>query len=294
MIRLKKPVVIGLFVILALSREAISQAPASGQVTIQMDNRKAEKPGNLSGSRRTGAIPRESSWLCFQAGMGWQRVPPGQVSAPVTPGSASSSRIGTEGSTTAGNSHRSSAKPTKPADCPEMLTNTVARGAGIENVSAHNQAQAITFPHSTGINAGTRTSPQVNSAVHPASGAASSRLMMGMSAMPSIGTFPLSGTTPGGSSEQMGDLESHAYVSSIKLRRSIRTAPDLQTRIRLEALQNKLVVTSHASMGNSKGNRATKKPLNNRHGNSANSSLTSEVRERATESTRALPSHTNR
>jgi hypothetical protein len=293
MIQLQKIVVIGLFVILAPS-EAISQTLPSGQVASQMYNRKVEKPGSISGSRKTGAIPTVSSWLCFQPGIGWQRVPPGQVSAPITPRSAGSSRIEAEGSTTGGNAHRSSAKPTKSADCPEILTNTVAHGAGIENVSTRNQAQPITSPHATGLNAGTRTSPQVSSAVHPVSGAASAWLMMGMSPTPSIGTYPLSGATPAGSSEQMSDLESHAYVSSIKLRRSVRTAPDLQARIRLQALQNKVAAKPHVSMGNSKRNRATKKPLNNRHGNNANSSLTSDIQELATDSTRALPPHTNR
>jgi hypothetical protein len=127
-----------------------------------------------------------------------------------------------------------------------------------------NQAQAMIYASSTSMNAATVASLPGNSLSNPRGGAASGVGMM--APMPSGGMHLSSKTNAGVSPDKMIDPGSHAYVSSIKLRLMLRNAPDLQTRIKLQELQDRLLNKSHISLGNSKGNKSTKRQTKSQHG----------------------------
>jgi hypothetical protein len=222
--------------------------------------------------------------LCFQPGIGWQRVPMGKPSGPGTPGSCNSDKIEAIRSATGVSSQSVYAQP-------NSAKQGLAPEGGMEDVTTGNHAQTVTSAHSTSMNTATLASLPGNTLFNPANGATSGRRMMALTLMPSGSTHLSSGTEPGVSSDPVSDLKSHAYISSIVLRRMIRTAPDLQTRIKLQELQNKLSNKSHISTANSRGNQATKGRLKTHHDKATYSSSMSGGHSRATDSTMTLSSH---
>ena len=106
------------------------------------------------------------------------------------------------------------------------------------------------------------------------------------------GTHLSSGARADVSSGRIADLESHAYISPIKLRIMIRNAPDLETRIKLQELQEKLVNKSHIFMGSSKGSPGSKGQPKGPNGDRAHSSSLSGDHDRTTDGLRILSSRT--
>jgi hypothetical protein len=262
MIRLQKLLIVGLFACLGAAQRAGSQSLQGGQLTAQTNSRKTAKAGNIGRSLNTGSLPKEPPVLYFQPGIGWQSIPTGKLSGGDTPG-------------------RSSSNSAKQGLAPEVRMGDITTGI---------HAQTVASARLPGMSAGTLPSLQGTSLVNPASGAASGRRTVALGSMPSGSTHRSSGGEPGISSNQVSDLKSHAYISSIVLRRMIRTAPDLETRIKLQEIQGKLSSKSHASSVSSKGDRARKGRSKGAHVGTADSSSMSDGHGRAADVARALSS----
>ena len=252
----------------ALSSGAALQGGQSGVVTT------AKKTGNKR-SMIAGAGARGALRLCFQPGIGWQSVPvssfgaTGELGASGAPGSANSGGIEAKGSATGGSSQSlyaglSGAKQAMSNECPGTLTNTMAPGVAINDGIGAKQAQVMTSVRATSMNAGAQDWLQANSVLNPASSAASQRLTLGLSSMPAGGTHVSAGTRSGVSAAQINGLKAHAYVSSLKLRRMLRNAPDLETRIKLQELQDKRAKKTRSSAAKSAGSKTARERLENR------------------------------
>jgi hypothetical protein len=216
-----------------------------------------------------GAIPRELPSLCFVPGIGWQRIPippfrvTGKVSTTGIPGGGAPDGMGADGAAAGGSSsavyaHPSGAKQSISNECPGTLTNAMAPGVAIDDGIGGKHAQAIPSVRATSMNAPAQDWLQTNSVLNPASSAASQRLTMGLTSMPAGGTDVLAGTRSGVSAAQINGLKGHAYVSSIELRRMMRSAPDLETRIELRELLDNLTNKSRISTVTSTKDKATK------------------------------------
>ena len=168
---------------------------------------------------------------------------------------------------------------------------TITPTAGVGDITTGNHGHA-TSARLAGMSTGTLPSLQGTSLFNPVSIAASVRRTMNLGLKPSGSTYLTSGSEPGISSNPVNDLKSHAYISSIVLRRMMRTAPDLQTRIKLQELQNKLSNKSYISATSSKGNQAAKGHLNTHHDKATYSSPMSGDHSPATDRIIALSSHT--
>lgn len=282
--------------------------PSSGmalrgdQPASKTGTRKAAGAGNLRGSLSAGAIPGESPHLCFQPGIGWQPVSmdafgdTDKSSAPDTPGGGGSGKIETKGAATGSSSRAVYARPsgTKQAmsnDCPGMLINAMAPGIAIEDMTIGKHPQAGLSSRSTNLNAGAQDWLQANSVLNPASSAASQHLLMGLTTMPTGGAHPSPGARSGVSAAQINSLKTHAYVSSIELRRMMRNASDLQTRIKLQELQDRLAKQSHNPARSSTKNKAAKEQSKNQHRNTDHSSRNPSNNNNATDIAKALSSH---
>jgi hypothetical protein len=283
MIRLQKLLIVGLFACFAAAQRAGSQSLQGGQLTTQTNSGKTAKAGNIGRSLNTGPLPKGSPVLYFEPGIGWQRVPMGKLSGADTPGSSNSGKIEANRSATRASSQSVYRQPNgaKPGLAPEVRMGDTTTG---------NHAQTVASARLPGISAGTLPSLPGTSLFNPASGATSGRRTMTLGSMPSGSTHRSSGGEPGISSNQVSDLKSHAYISSIVLRRMIRTAPDLETRIKLQEIQGKLSSKSHASSVSSKGNQARKGRSKGAHVGTADSSSMSDGHGRAADVARALSS----
>jgi len=174
-----------------------------------------------SGSLRKGAIPSGGAPLYFQPGIGWQSVP---VSTPMGAGEPG--------------------VPGTPIDGTSGMIEARGSETGGSSISGHAQ-------------------PLGAKKAMPSERPAMSTSTIAPEALIDdviTGTHSLAGRRSVVSTDQINGLKAHAYVSSIKLRRMIRNAPDLQTRIKLQEIQDKLANKSHISTATSKGNKATKAP----------------------------------
>jgi hypothetical protein len=142
------------------------------------------------------------------------------------------------------------------------------------------------------MNAGAQDWLRANSVLNPASGAASQRLTMGLTSMPAGGRHVSAGSQPAVSEAQINGLKAHAYVSSVELRRLMRSAPDLETRIELQELQDNLAKKSRISTATSTKDKTTKQPLKQRAHNRPYSSSISSKYGHGTDGARAAHSHT--
>ena len=262
-VRLHKSFIVCMLVWIVASPEARAQILQGGQPATQMGTPKGAKARNQGDSRSPGATPKASVQLCFRPGIGWQRVPPTEPGSAGKSGKDSSNDIEANSSAAGGESKSVYAKPasgktTTSNDCPEISIDTITLTAGVGDITTGNHGQPMTSARLPGMSAGTLPSLQGTSLFNPAGGAASGRRAMTLGSMPSGSTHRSSGSEPGISSNPVNDLKSHAYISSIVLRRMIRTAPDLETRIKLQELQDKLSNKSHISSVSSKGNQGVR------------------------------------
>src|ERR1700761_7951157 len=84
MIELKKPILIGLLILLAAALEVSAQTAQRGP-TRELAFRKTSKLGISGSSPATGTISGAMPRLCFQPGVGWQSIlpePPGVQAGP--------------------------------------------------------------------------------------------------------------------------------------------------------------------------------------------------------------------
>ncbi len=246
MIELRTRLLAGLLLLLAAAPEARPQTAQSGLPTGQVVVRQIGKSGHNGSSRATGTTAGVLPGLCFQPGVGWQRVLTRQPDGSVTRDTITSVEPKEHGSNGGANpplvsSRLSKRKQAQSVECPEVLTDKKVSGAGVENFTAFSRPL-----QSTGAtNHDTRASLPVHSPYYPNGSLGLGTVRTLPSAIPSAPTDFESEDGPAARSIQMGDRTFHAYLSSIKLRRLIRNTPDLRARIKLQQLQTGLAVPSH-------------------------------------------------
>ena len=199
---------------------------------------KTRKSGNSRSSLTTGAVPGTLPRLCFQPGVGWQRVPCRAIRGtsrswarnccPRTRGQRSQPAI----DLCSVIERKASTRPIVVA-----TSNQKALIAGAEEVTIFNRPASIRSAGST--TPGTVTKLQMNSPQHPHGSASFESGVTTPSAIPPVPTYAGSeAEQPNARADQVNLRAFHAYVSPIKLRRLIRNAPDYRTRIKLQQLEN--------------------------------------------------------
>jgi len=285
------------------SASASATSIQGGHFNSQTSPRKPAHAGTVRGSLTMGAIPGESPSLCFLPGIGWQRIPISpfrgteKVSTTATPGGGASGGMGADEAVTGGSSSTlytepSGTKHSTSSECPGTLTNTMAPAVAIDDGMGGKQAQVLTSVRAASMNAGAQDWLRANSVLNPASGAASQRLTMGLTSMPTDGTHVLAGSRSGVSAAQVNGLKAHAYVSSLALRRMMRSAPDLETRIKLQELQDYLAKKSRISTVTSTKDKAKTQSQKQRAHSRPYSSSISIKYGHGTNSARTAHSHT--
>ena len=195
---------------------------------------------NIGNTLASGAIPGESSPLCFQPGIGWRHAPQtalrsaGRLTANTATGGGLGIQTGRPriaGTPPSGTSRR----------IPDECKSSLASGAATEALMAGKPTQAPnSASRTTNMNLGAQDWLRANSALNPASGLASSRLKMGLSPIPYSAMSFSQRAGSGDSLQAVQELRTHAYISTIELRRMMRNAPDLETRLKLQELNDEL------------------------------------------------------
>jgi hypothetical protein len=156
-----------------------------------------------------------------------------------------------------------SAKQAHPGESAGILSDKEKLGAGVETPAILHPNQAIRSTAST--KSGAVTSLQVTP-FHPPHGSAGLNSMRTTpSAMPSAPTHFASDAGPDEHSDLVGERAFHAYISPIKLRRLIRNAPDVRTRMKLQQLQNNPATKLHHARVDTKRGQLANKPLQGEH-----------------------------
>lgn len=227
------------------------------QTAINADRRNAANTEAMRGSARAGRIQGGPSRLCFEPGIGWQLVStPATVSTEMlsAPGLHMVSTLnGRETKTSATDyglqsAYARSAGATKaePDECPAILANPTTSGALGDSIVG-NPFQTI---------------PSV-----PTSSGTFQRHFVGLGSAP-IGYIPASASSRSSvpAAGQIAGLKTKAYLSPIKLRRMMRNAHDLQTRIELRELQDRPTKGSHVATGIAKKHKTMTDQLTNEPG----------------------------
>ena len=246
---------VSLLVLLAAAPEASPQTASSGPPASQAAVRKTGKVASSTSSAARNSIATPSPGLCFQPGVGWQRNLTGQPSGSATQ-PASASAGGANPPTV--DARLLIAKQPHSADCGGILTEKKELGGGIETSAILSPNQAIRSAASTKV--GAVTSLQVTP-FHPNGSAGLNSMRTTPSAMLSAPTHFASDAGPDEHSDLVSERAFHAYISSIKLRRLIRNAPDFRTRMKLEQLQNNPATKFHHARVDRKTRQVAGRPL---------------------------------
>lgn len=199
---------VGMLVLLAGAPEASPQTEQSGSLPTQLVVRQTHKAARSRSSLTTGTTPAAAPGLCFQPGVGWQSIIPETAGAPA--------RLEGVSPTGAAHARSSDAKPANAAQCAGLPAKRVLE-------SDREKFEPFHLP-------GTMRSA---GPVKP--GDAASRHASSPLTRPS---YLASAAESDARANQVGALPFRAYISSIKLRRLIRNAPNFQTRIKLQQLQD--------------------------------------------------------
>jgi hypothetical protein len=225
-----------------LSSGAALQGSQSGVVTT------AKKTGNKR-SMIADAGARGAPRLCFQPGVGWQSVPLSTVGgAGDTSESRSSGGTVVKQSTLSSTPKSAYAQPSGASHATNTACSESSPSAAASGVSVDSHAQSMTSINSTGMNTGAQDWLGANSAINPASTGASQGGTAGLSSMAAGRTSVVGARTNG--------LKKRTYTSSIELRRMMRSAPDLQTRMKLQREQETLTKKSTKSSYHSTNERS--------------------------------------
>ena len=248
MSKLRTQLLVSLLLLLAANTDASPQTAQSGPPAGQVVTRQTRKLGNSRSSLTTGATPGSLPGLCFQPGVGWQRVPAEPSGAPAKLGTNASPGLEASGSASGANpqaiyAQSSSAKPAHSSACGGTSTNQKALIAGAEEFTIFNRPASIRSGVLT--KPGTVPTLQMNSTQDAHGSAGLESGVTAPSAMPLAPTYIASEAEPDARADQINLRAFHAYVSSIKLRRLIRNAPDYRTRIKLQQLENNPATRSH-------------------------------------------------
>ncbi len=239
--------------------------------------RKAPKAGSVRGSLATGATPRELTWLCFQPGIGWQRAslsPLGVMDGSSATGAAGSGASGSgdvnRSATTAASqpvfARPSGAKEAMSNECPEGSANGFASEISIDRAAAGSYAQSIANAHAIDAHDGAENWLRGDSQINPAGGDAFQSLTRSLGSASTGSTRSASQAESEAAPDRLNVFKNRAYVSSIEIRRMMRQAPDLMTRIRLQELQGRLAGSARTSNRRSTARKGAKEHLSVRDG----------------------------
>jgi hypothetical protein len=290
MIELRTRLLVSLLVFLATALQASPQTAQGGPPTSRVVVSKTGKPGNSRSSPPSGSISGASPGLCFHPGVGWQSNVTEQPSESATRDTHTSMGLEIDGSSATANpqslyARLSTAKQAHAAQCAGILTDKRAPEAEAKKFTILDHSSTIRFAGSK--KPGGRGSREANSPFHPSGSAGLKPVWMTQSATPSAAKYFGSAAGPDEPSDQASDRTFHAYISSIKLRRLIRIAPDFRTRIKLQQLQNLPATKWHiAGVDTKTGQVAKRSPQGERIG--PTSSLRSDARDRPRNNTRTL------
>ena len=148
MSKLRTQLLVSLLLLLAANTEASPQTAQSGPPAGQVVSRQTRKAGNSRSSLATGATPGTVPGLCFQPGVGWQRIPPEPSGVPAKLGTHASPGLEASGSTSVANpqsidARSSSAKQAHSSECGGISTNQKALVAGAEKFTIFNRPASI-------------------------------------------------------------------------------------------------------------------------------------------------------
>jgi hypothetical protein len=219
-------------------------------VAVKKNTQKSSGLNNVRSTLAMGSVPGESQNFCFQPGVGWQRVPQNSVDF-----TQKSSPVGSRPSTTEVGASPSEMSQVNQDQCAGIMTNGPARGA-VENIVAGKQSHATDSNiRTTNANFGVQNWLDADTLLNPSSSLAATRSTMGLTPSLTDSKNFSHGTGPSSSENSVQELESHAYVSPIKLRKMMRSAPDLETRLKLRRRSE----TEKGKSGISTDNRLTLK-----------------------------------
>jgi hypothetical protein len=163
--------------------------------------------------------------------------------------------VGSRPSTTEVGASPSEMSQVNQDQCAGIMTNGPARGA-VENIVAGKQSHATDSNiRTTNANFGVQNWLDADTLLNPSSSLAATRSTMGLTPSLTDSKNFSHGTGPSSSENSVQELESHAYVSPIKLRKMMRSAPDLETRLKLRRRSE----TEKGKSGISTDNRLTLK-----------------------------------
>lgn len=261
MIGLGTRVLGGLFVFLATALQANPQAAPVGP-TDHVIVGKTGKSKNSRNSQPSNSISGASPGLCFRPGVGWQSNLTGQPSESDVRDTHTLMGLEIGGSSATANPQSvytriPSAKHT--AECPEILTDKRVPEAEAEKFTILDHPSTIRSAGST--RPGSATSHQATSPLHASGSAGQKPVWMTRSATPTAAKHVGSEGGPVEPSDQVSDGTFHAYISSIKLRRTIRNAPDFRTRIKLQQLQKNSATELSIEGRNTKTGQVAKRSL---------------------------------
>jgi hypothetical protein len=237
--KLNAPLALSLLMLLASAIQAIPQTVPSDPKTGQMLVHQPRKPGSRSA---LAAAPSALPGLCFEPGVGWRHNFPAQPGLP------------RESNTLAGNG--STGGPPSNADRPfgDRLRTQQTRSTECTGVSRNEEVLSATLPSAGSTKPRTRASLQAHAQHHAHGSTALAKGTPGF--MPSAPGYSAAENKPDTNPDQSSIRTYHAYISSIKLRRLIRNAPDFKTRIQLQQLENHPAKQLHrARAGTTKGAR---------------------------------------
>jgi hypothetical protein len=242
-----------LFVLLMASAsvEAQSAATPSDELSSSQGAEEAqprEAPPRVASDRtgsKTSAEAQRTLRLCFFPGIGWQSVDVPAVGE-------TEMRKSTAGSVWASaHSRRAGGGEASDKGCPGSFANAAAQG-----LSTGSRAKPTASIGLGTVNTGMNDSFIANPVINPANGSAYERSVLGVSSM-LAGSANKStsaivsrrnilslSSTPTASANILGaepnSIKFKAYASSADLRRMIRNAPDLETRLKLRRVRRRL------------------------------------------------------
>jgi hypothetical protein len=201
-----------------------------------------------------GVIRRGASRLCFQPGIGWQSLP--ATSAEAYSGEAAEGKSATRVSLKPSYATPSGTPQVTDKACSDALLKSTVSGRSIGE-ELGKQTDPVTSNGSMSIRSGIQNGVSANTTSGSASILDLQYLAKGQS------TRPLSSRAV--TRQSVDSLKAKAYVSRVELRRMLRDAPDLQTRMKLQKVLDGLTKRSRnvesaghsTSMGKSSDSKKT-------------------------------------
>jgi len=259
---------------------ALPVHPASQfQAASKVKATEARREGNWS------VLARQPSQLCFLPGLGWQRIPSATKDTTDVTETQSADLKGEKESAFVGivqpvHRRASGTGLNSNALCSGMFSSIRA-----PEVLRENYGEAIASHNPEHIGPGSQESTYPTSLINDSL----INVIYNSTRRPRAMDTTFTGTVLW----RPGELTGRAHVSPIELRREIRNAPDLMTRIKLRRVQNELEHKSRALISNAISRGIPEKHSNNVLGSRGTSSSLYGVRAHANGSKRFRSQHPN-